>query len=38
MRKMGRAGAETVEKLGGASRGIMNAVEPYLAQLAIAQQ
>jgi 3-deoxy-D-manno-octulosonic-acid transferase len=38
MRRMGRAGAETVEKLGGASRGIMNAVEPYLAQLAIAQQ
>lgn len=38
MRKMGRAGAETVEKLGGASRGVMNAVEPYLAQLAIAQQ
>ena len=38
MRKMGRAGAETVEKLGGASRGVVNAIEPYLAQLAIAQQ
>jgi len=38
MRKMGRAAAETVEKLGGASRGIMNAVEPYLAQMAVAQQ
>lgn len=38
MRRMGRAGAETVEKLGGASRGIMNAVEPYLAQLAVAEQ
>ena len=38
MRRMGRAGAETVEKLGGASRGIMSAVEPYLAQLAIAEQ
>ncbi|MGD9539447.1 3-deoxy-D-manno-octulosonic acid transferase [Methylocystis sp.] len=38
MRKMGRAAAETVERLGGASRGIMNAVEPYLAQLAVAQQ
>jgi 3-deoxy-D-manno-octulosonic-acid transferase len=38
MRKMGRAAAETVEKLGGASRGIMTAVEPYLAQMAVAQQ
>lgn len=38
MRKMGRAGAETVERLGGASRGIMNAVEPYLAQMAVAGQ
>ncbi len=36
MREMGRAGAEMVEKLGGASRGIMTAVEPYLAQLAVA--
>jgi len=35
MRKMGRAGTEVVEKLGGASRGIMTAIEPYLAQLAI---
>ncbi len=38
MRKMGRAAAEAVEKLGGASRGIMNAVEPFLAQMAVAQQ
>jgi 3-deoxy-D-manno-octulosonic-acid transferase len=38
MRKMGRAAAETVERLGGASRGIMNAVEPYLAQMAIAER
>jgi 3-deoxy-D-manno-octulosonic-acid transferase len=38
MRKMGRAAAETVERLGGASRGIMNAVEPYLAQLAVAER
>ncbi len=38
MRKMGRAAAETVERLGGASRGIMNAVEPYLAQMAVAQR
>ena len=38
MRKMGRAAAETVERLGGASRGIMTAVEPYLAQMAVAQQ
>jgi 3-deoxy-D-manno-octulosonic-acid transferase len=38
MRKMGRAAAETVERLGGASRCIMTAVEPYLAQMAVAQQ
>ncbi|WP_036283060.1 3-deoxy-D-manno-octulosonic acid transferase [Methylocystis sp. ATCC 49242] len=38
MRRMGRAGAETVEKLGGASRGIMTAVEPFLAQLAVAER
>ena len=38
MRKMGRAAGETVERLGGASRGIMTAVEPYLAQMAVAQQ
>lgn len=38
MRKMGRAGAETVERLGGASRAIMTAVEPYLAQMAISEQ
>jgi 3-deoxy-D-manno-octulosonic-acid transferase len=35
MRRMGRAGAEAVEKLGGASRGIIDAVEPYIAQVAI---
>jgi 3-deoxy-D-manno-octulosonic-acid transferase len=38
MRRMGRAGAETIEKLGGASRGIMTAVEPFLAQIAIAER
>lgn len=38
MRKMGRAGAETVEKLGGASRAIMTAIEPFLAQMAVAEQ
>jgi len=38
MRRMGRAGAETVEKLGGASRGIMTAVEPFLAQIAVAER
>lgn len=35
MRKMGRAAAETVERLGGASRGVMAAIEPYFAQMAI---
>ena len=35
MRKMGRAGAQAVEKMGGASREIMNAIEPYLAQMAV---
>lgn len=34
MRKMGRAGAEAVERLSGASRNILDALEPYLAQLA----
>jgi 3-deoxy-D-manno-octulosonic-acid transferase len=38
MRRMGRAGAEAVEKLGGASRGIMTAVEPFLAQVAAAER
>jgi 3-deoxy-D-manno-octulosonic-acid transferase len=38
MRRMGRAGAEVVEKLGGASRGIMTAVEPFLAQIAVAER
>ncbi|WP_457796073.1 3-deoxy-D-manno-octulosonic acid transferase [Methylocystis sp. S23] len=38
MRRMGRAGAEAVEKLGGASRGIMTAVEPFLAQIAITER
>jgi 3-deoxy-D-manno-octulosonic-acid transferase len=37
-RKMGRAGADAVERLGGASREIMTAIEPYLAQLAAARQ
>lgn len=37
MRKMGRAGAEVVERLGGASRNIMTAIEPYLAQCALEQ-
>jgi 3-deoxy-D-manno-octulosonic-acid transferase len=35
IRRMGRAAAETVERLGGASRGIMAAIEPYFAQMAI---
>ena len=35
---MGRAGAETVERLGGASRSIMTAVEPFLAQIAVAER
>lgn len=34
MRKMGRAAMEAVDKLGGASRDILAAIEPYLAQLA----
>jgi 3-deoxy-D-manno-octulosonic-acid transferase len=38
MRRMGRAGAEAVEKLGGAARGIMTAVEPFLAQIAVAER
>ncbi len=38
MRKMGRAGGAVVERLGGASRSIVNAVEPYLAQLALEQE
>jgi 3-deoxy-D-manno-octulosonic-acid transferase len=38
MRKMGRAGVEVVERLGGASREIMTAIEPYLAQLAATRQ
>lgn len=38
MRRMGRAGAETVERLGGASRSIMTAVEPFLAQIAVAER
>lgn len=38
MRRMGRAGAEAVDRLGGASRGIMTAVEPFLAQIAIAER
>jgi 3-deoxy-D-manno-octulosonic-acid transferase len=35
MRKMGRAGMAAEARLGGASREIMTAIEPYLAQLAI---
>jgi 3-deoxy-D-manno-octulosonic-acid transferase len=35
MRRMGRAGAEAVEKLGGVSRGIITAIEPFLAQIAV---
>lgn len=38
MRRMGRAGAETVEKLGGAARGVISAVEPFLAQVAAAER
>jgi 3-deoxy-D-manno-octulosonic-acid transferase len=38
MRRMGRAGAETVEKLGGVARGIISAVEPFLAQVAVAER
>ncbi len=34
MRKMGRAGAETVRRMGGASLEIMAAIEPYLAHMA----
>lgn len=36
MRRMGRAGAEVIEQLGGASRSIVTAVEPFLAQAAAA--
>lgn len=35
IRKMGRAAADVVTKLSGASQSIMAAVEPYLAQLAV---
>lgn len=35
IRRMGRAGVQTVEKLGGAARGTIAAVEPFLAQVAI---
>lgn len=38
MRKMGRAGAEAVAKLGGASQAIVAALEPYLAQMAVERQ
>lgn len=38
MRRMGRASAEAVEKLGGVARGIIAAVEPFLAQVAIAER
>jgi 3-deoxy-D-manno-octulosonic-acid transferase len=33
MRKMGRAGAETVRRMGGASLEIMATIEPYLAHM-----
>ncbi len=35
MRKIGRAGRATVERLGGASREIMTAIEPYLTGAAL---
>jgi 3-deoxy-D-manno-octulosonic-acid transferase len=38
MRRMGRAGAEVIGRLGGASRGIMTAIEPFLAQIAAAER
>jgi 3-deoxy-D-manno-octulosonic-acid transferase len=38
IRKMGRAGADAVDKLGGASREIMTAIEPYFAQMAVEEQ
>jgi 3-deoxy-D-manno-octulosonic-acid transferase len=38
MRKMGRAAAETVRRMGGASLEIMAAIEPYLAQMAVERQ
>jgi 3-deoxy-D-manno-octulosonic-acid transferase len=38
MRKMGRAGAETVRRMGGASLEIMLAIEPYLAHMAGARR
>ncbi|HEY8136858.1 MAG TPA: 3-deoxy-D-manno-octulosonic acid transferase [Methylocystis sp.] len=34
MRKMGRAGADTVRRMGGASQAIIAAIEPYLAHVA----
>ncbi len=38
MRRMGRAGAEVIGRLGGASRGIMTAIEPFLAQIVAAER
>jgi 3-deoxy-D-manno-octulosonic-acid transferase len=38
MRKMGRAGADAVARLGGASRTIVSALEPYIAQMALERQ
>jgi 3-deoxy-D-manno-octulosonic-acid transferase len=38
MRKMGRAGAEAVGRLGGASQAIVSALEPYMAQMAVERQ
>lgn len=37
MRAVARAASETVEKLGGASQNIMNALEPYLMQVRLEQ-
>lgn len=38
MRKMGRAGADAVGKLGGASQSIVAALDPYLAQMTLERQ
>jgi len=38
MRKMGRAGADAVGKLGGASQTIVAALDPYLAQMTLERQ
>jgi 3-deoxy-D-manno-octulosonic-acid transferase len=38
MRKMGRAGADAVGRLGGASQSIITALEPYIAQMTLERQ